>query len=470
MKRLSGLDAMFLHAETPSMHMHVTGVVLLDPSTMPGGYSADTVKHMLTSRIHLLPPFRERVVTVPFQLAHPVLIEDPAFDIDNHVFRVGVPSPGTVHELAELVGNISSRPLDRSKPLWEMWVAEGLEHGYVALIAKMHHSVIDGVTGADLMVNLFDLEPDARIEPPEHEWKAEHKPSDLELVAHSLVSRVRHVGRVLPTLVGTGRSALELLRLVGRSEGPGATMPFTAPRTMFNRAITPHRSIAFGKASLDDFKLVKKVFGTTVNDVVLAACTGALRSWLIAHDDLPDKPLVASVPVSVRDEGKRDLANQISAMFVGLPVQLEDPVERLLRIQGDTKAAKEVHGALGADTLQNWAQFAGPTVFSRAARFYSASKLAERHPVVHNLVISNVPGPPVPLYSAGARVAAVYPLGPILEGAGLNLTVLSNMGSVDFGAIASRELVPDLWDIATGFTESIEELRKLAAEKEARYL
>ncbi|HWC39489.1 MAG TPA: wax ester/triacylglycerol synthase family O-acyltransferase [Acidimicrobiales bacterium] len=467
MKRLSGLDSMFLYAETPSMHMHVTGVVLLDPSTMPGGYSADTLKEMLRGRIHLLPPFRERVVTVPFQLANPVLIEDPDFDIDNHVFRVGVPSPGTVQELAELVGNISSRPLDRSKPLWEMWVAEGLEHGYVALIAKMHHSVIDGVTGADLMVHLFDLEPDAKVEPPEQEWEPEHKPSDLEMVGHSLVSRLRHVGQVFPTIASTGRSALELLRLVRRSEGPGATLPFTAPRTMFNRAITPHRSIAFGKASLDDFKLVKKVFGTTVNDVVLAACAGSLRNWLIAHDDLPDKPLVASVPVSVRDEGKPDLANQISAMFVGLPVQLEDPVERLLRIQGDTKAAKEVHGALGADTLQNWAQFAGPTVFSRAARFYSASKLAERHPVVHNLVISNVPGPPVPLYSAGARVAAVYPLGPILEGAGLNLTVLSNMGSVDFGAIASRELVPDLWDIATGFTESIEELRKLAEEKEA---
>jgi WS/DGAT/MGAT family acyltransferase len=467
MKRLAGLDAMFLYAETPSMHMHVTGVVLLDPSTMPGGYSADTVKQMLASRMHLLAPFRERVVSVPFQIAHPVAIEDPAFDIDNHVFRVGVPAPGTVHELAELVGNIASRPLDRTKPLWEMWVAEGLEHGYVALVAKMHHSVIDGVTGADLMVNLFDLEPDATVDPPDHEWEPEHKPSDLELVAHSLSSRARHVGQLFPTLARTGKSALEVLRLARRSDGPGATLPFTAPRTIFNGSITPHRAIAFGKASLDDFKMVKRVFGTTVNDVVLAACTGALRGWLIAHDDLPNKPLVASVPVSVREEGKRDLANQISAMFVGLPVHVEDPVERLVRIQADTRTAKEVHGAMGADTLQNWADFAGPAVFARAARFYSGSKLAERHPVVTNLVISNVPGPPVPLYSAGARVLAVYPLGPILEGAGLNLTVLSNMGSVDFGAIACRELVPDLWDIATGFTEAVEELRKLAEEKEA---
>jgi len=188
MRRLSGLDSMFLYAETPSMHMHVTGVILVDPSTMPGGYSIDTVRHMLTSRMHLLPPFRERIMTVPFQLAHPVLIEDPDFDIDNHLFRVGVPAPGTLHELAELVGNIASRPLDRSKPLWEMWVAEGLEHGYVAIVAKMHHSVIDGVSGADLMVHLFDLEPDTQVEPPDHEWEPEHKPSDLELVGHSVVS------------------------------------------------------------------------------------------------------------------------------------------------------------------------------------------------------------------------------------------------------------------------------------------
>ncbi|HEX6476519.1 MAG TPA: wax ester/triacylglycerol synthase family O-acyltransferase [Acidimicrobiales bacterium] len=467
MRRLSGLDATFLYCETPSMHMHVTGVILLDPSSMPGGYSVDTVKDMLTSRIHLLRPFRERIMPVPFQLAHPVLIEDPDFDVDNHVFRVGVPSPGTLHELAELVGNIASRPLDRSKPLWEMWVAEGLEHGYVALIAKMHHCVIDGVSGADLMVHLFDLEPDAKIEPPEHEWEPEHKPSDLELVGHSVVSRVRHWPQVFPTLARTGRSALELLRVVRRSEGPAATLPFTAPRTGFSGAVTPHRSIAFGKAALDDFKLVKKVFGTTVNDVVLAACAGSMRKWLIAHDDLPDKALVASVPVSIRSEEKADEpGNQVSAMFVGLPVHLEDPIERLMLIRGNTKSAKDVHGAIGADALQNWAEFAAPAVFARAARFYSGSRLADRHPVVHNMVISNVPGPPVPLYSAGARVLAVYPLGPILEGAGLNLTVLSNMGSVDFGAIACREMVPDLWDIATGFTESVEELRKLAEERQ----
>jgi diacylglycerol O-acyltransferase / wax synthase len=467
MKRLAGIDATFLYAETPSMHMHVTGVILLDPSTMPGGYSADTVKQMISSRMHLLPPFRERVMTVPFQLAHPLLIEDPDFDIDNHVFRVGVPAPGSIHELAELVGNIASRPLDRSKPLWEMWVAEGLEHGYVALIAKMHHCVIDGVSGADLMVHLFDLEPNAKVEPPDHEWEPERKPSDLELVAHSLESRVRHARQVLPTIARTGRSALQLVRLVRRKDGPSATLPLTAPRTRFSGSITPHRAIAFGKASLDDFKLIKRVYGTTVNDVVLAACAGAVRQWLIAHDDLPDKPLVASVPVSVRGEEHQGTAgNQISAMFVGLPVQVEDPIERLLRIQEDTRAAKEVHGAIGADSLQNWAEFAAPAVFALAARFYSGRKLADRHPVVHNLVISNVPGPPVPLYSAGARVIAVYPLGPILEGAGLNLTVLSNMGSVDFGAIACREMVPDLWDIATGFTESVDELRKLAEQKE----
>lgn len=225
--------------------------------------------------------------------------------------------------------------------------------------------------------------------------------------------------------------------------------------------------VAFGNARLEDIKHVKSTFGTTVNDVVLAACTLTLRRYLEAHDDLPDQPLVCSVPVSVHGRSDRDGVNQVSAMFVRLPVQLEDPVDVLRRIHGETRVAKVMQNAIGADTLQDFAQFIPPSVFNQAMRLYSRHNLADRHRPVHNLVVSNVPGPPVPLYAAGARVKGVIPFGPLLEGAGLNLTVLSNMGNVDFGVIACRELVPDVWDIADGFGEAVTALTKRADEAAA---
>jgi len=463
MRRLSGLDAAFLYFETPTMHMHVTGTVVLDPSTMPGGYSFGRIREVLASRLHLMPLFRERVAMVPFGLAHPVLIEDPDFDLDNHLHRVAVPAPGSFHELAEFVGDIASRPLDRSRPLWEMWVVEGLEHGYVALVAKMHHCAIDGVSGAESMVHIFDLSPTPEpVEPPP--WSPEAVPSDWDLVTGALASRLRTPARVVRTVRNTARSVVGLTRTLRGPDVSNPTLPLTAPRTSFNGAVTAHRAVAFSKASLEEIKLVKNTFGTTVNDVVLAACTRSLRRWLLAHEGLPDRALVASVPVSVRSESDPTGGNRVSAMFVSLPVGEEDPVAALAAIREDTKGAKEIHGALGADTLQDWAEFAAPAVAARAARFYSANRLAERHPPLHNLIVSNVPGPPVPLYCAGARVVGVYPMGPILEGAGLNLTVLSNMGSVDFGAIACRELVPDLWDIATGFTDAVTEYHKAALD------
>jgi WS/DGAT/MGAT family acyltransferase len=230
-------------------------------------------------------------------------------------------------------------------------------------------------------------------------------------------------------------------------------------------AITPHRSVAFGKAALDDMRHIKSVFGTTVNDVVLAACTQTLRQYLIAHDDLPDVPLVCSVPVSVHGKTDHEGTNQVSTMFVRLPVQIEDPVEQLRTINAETREAKEMQNAIGADLLQDFAQFIPPTLFNRAMLLYSNLNLADRHRPVHNLIVSNVPGPPIPLYTAGAQVVGVYPFGPLLEGAGLNLTVLSNMGHVDFGVIACRELVPDVWDIADGFAEAVLLLKKRADEE-----
>jgi WS/DGAT/MGAT family acyltransferase len=463
------MDATFLYMETPDMHMHVVGTMLLDPSTVPGDVDFLTrLKGVLAERIHLLAPFRQRLVQVPFRMDHPVWIEDPDFDLDAHVHHIGVPSPGTRRELAEAIGDLASYPLDRNRPLWEMWLIDGLDDGLVAIVSKMHHAAIDGVTGADLMVNLFDFTPEPPpVEPPD-DWHPERPPSDVELVGAALLRWATRPYRFTRFGVRAVQGAVNLVTNRLGSEATPAAAPFTAPRVPWNGAITPHRAVTLGRASLEDMKTVKRAFGTTVNDVVLAACTQSLRNWLIAHDALPSKPLIASVPVSVHAEQKdQPGTNKVSSMFVALPVQLEDPVEQLMAIKENTKGAKEVHKAMGADMITGMAEFAPPLLLNQASKLYSRLNLAERHRPIHNLIVSNVPGPPVPLYCAGARVVATYPMGPILEGAGLNITVLSNMGNVDFGAMACRELVPELDDLATGFADAVLSL-KLAADERTK--
>src|SRR4051794_4350997 len=468
MKPLSAMDASFLHMETPSQLAHVVGTLILEPQEGDQGDNYERVLHLLRSRMHLMEPFRRRLLPVPLNLGNPVWVEDPEFDLEAHVHRVTVRPPGTMRELAEVVADIGGRPIDRSRPLWEAHVVEGLEDGKVALVTKIHHCTIDGVTGSDLMANLFDLTPDApEPEPPDEDWKPEPIPSDLELVVGAVQGIARRPRTMAKVLNNAVRSAIDVVarqREAAAENRPSPALPFTAPKVMWSSAITPHRVVAFGKASLDDMRTIKSAFGTTVNDVVLAACTQTLRQYLIAHDDLPDQALVCSVPVSVHGKSEHEGTNQVSTMFVRLPVHIEDPVEQLRTINAETREAKEMQNAIGADMLQDFMQFMPPTLFNRAMRLYSSLNLADRHRPVHNLVVSNVPGPPIPLYTAGAQVVGVFPFGPLLEGAGLNLTVLSNMGHVDFGVIACRELVPDVWDIADGFAEAVLLLKKSADE------
>lgn len=467
MKRLSGLDATFLYFETPEMHMHVVGVLLLDTS-VGGEYSFDKVREMLESRIHLMPSFRRRLVTVPFGLGHPVWIDDPEFDVENHLHRIGAPPPGDQRALAEVVGDIASRQLDRGKPLWEMWVVEGLEQDKAAVVTKMHHATIDGASGADLMVHLLDLTPEVQQKPkPEERFVGERRPSDLRLLRDALVTQVANPARVVGAVARATGNAVKMVRaMTRRSDAGGTAAPFLAPRTRFSGALTPHRSVAFGQASLDDLKEIKNAFGGKVNDVVLAIATYALRNYLLFLDDMPEKPLVAACPISVRKEGvERESANQVSNMLVPLPVQLEDPAEALETIIASTKRSKELANALGADTLMDWAEFLAPRLFTTAMRVYSGSRLPDLHPPALNVIVSNVPGPPVPLYTAGARINAIFPMGPLMPGAGINITVLSNMGNVDFGVIACRDTVPEVWRIAEGLSEAIDALLKAARSR-----
>ncbi|MCE2390564.1 MAG: wax ester/triacylglycerol synthase family O-acyltransferase [Proteobacteria bacterium] len=466
MQQLSGMDAAFLAAETPTWQTHVASVTLFDPSGVEGGYRVERLKETLRSRLHLIPPLRWRLVETPLGLGLPYWIEDPDFDMDYHVRRIAVPSSGGRRELAELASEIYRRRMDRRRPLWEWWVIEGLEDGCVAGLFKIHHAYMDGVTGVAMQDVLFDSEPDAPPvppPPPDERWTPERVPGDFELLARSLPF---FLGTPLRTL----RNAASMLgSLRGRSSGgeeASAGMPMRVPPTSFNQVITQHRSFAYTSVSLSDVKRVKNAFGTKVNDVVLAICSGALRSYLQRRGELPAESLIASVPVNIRPDTSPAHGNQISGMTASLATEIADPVERLRRIHASTQASKLMHEAMGADMLTRLVDTPPPMLLSLAVRFYASSQLGNRVRPPYNLVISNVPGPPTTFYHLGAEVKGVYSMGICFDGAGLYIGLMSHRGQIDFGLLACRELVPDPWFIADGIERSLGELVTAAGADE----
>jgi diacylglycerol O-acyltransferase / wax synthase len=462
-ERLTGLDASFLYMETPTLHMHVAITAVFDPATVPGGYSFRRIRQLISDRIPLLPVFQRRLVEVPMRLGHPVWVDDPEFDIDNHLRRAALPSPGGMRELADFTADVISRQLHRDRPLWEMWIVEGLEDGKIALVAKMHHSTIDGVSDAEELGVLFDLEP----EPPESAPLTPRQldsriPSGFELVSQAMMASLMAPFDVGRMMLRTTRSLFGIRR-IRQGQTAKAALPLTAPRTSINVAVHARRRVAFAAASLDDVKKLKNKMGTTVNDVVLAMCAGALRTYLLAGDELPDIPLVSVVPVSVTpDVAELKGSNKVSAMFVQLPCHIEDPLERLHAIHEGTKGAKEEHKALGATTLQNWAEHATPNMFAAAARLYTGMKLADRHRPVANLVVSNVPGPDFPLYLGGSQLLGMFPLGPVMDGMGLNITIMSYLGVLYWGLASDARAVPRLWDVAAAVPQALTELMEAA--------
>lgn len=469
MDRLSGLDASFLYLETPAQLMHVCGAIVLDPSTMPAGYEFGVLQRLIDERVREVPEFTRKLRRVPLGLDHPVWVRDSQFDVERHVHRLALPEPGGYQELVDLLAHLAALPLDRSRPLWDMWVVEGYhpeaDHGpgqgldreLVVVLSKMHHATVDGVSGANLVSHLCSLEPDAPPISTEPAGRHGRDPGRPELLARAVVSsatRPLHAVRLL-------QPSVELVaKTVSRARaGTAMAAPFSAPRTSFNATITGHRSVALADMSLDAVKEAKRATGTTVNDVVLTVAGGALRAYLEERGELPESSLLATVPVSVREHTRRsDGANKVSALFTKLGTDIEDPLERLEEMAERNRHAKEHHQAISADSLQDWAEFAAPRTFGLAVRAYANLRLAEKHPVVHNLVISNVPGPPMPLYFAGARIVALYPLGPVFHGAGLNITVMSNAGRLHVGVIACRESVPDAEALARRFPDELARL------------
>ena len=459
-RRLSGEDAVFVHAETPSMPMHSLGTLILDPSTVPGGRfdRAHLIRHV-KKRIHQLPPFRQRLLELPFALGSPVLADDPAFRVEHHVHRVAVRPPGTPRELALVVEEIAAQLLDRGKPLWEMWLVEGLAHDHCAVVTKLHHCMTDGASGASQMANLLDFAADTPSPKPPR-FRPAPLPSAWALLRGSLANQ-RDPGELARLARSTAAGLFDSARA-----GEVASLLPNAPRTPWSGPAGTRRRVAFGSAPLDDIKLVKSAFGVTVNDAVLAACALTLRRYLEAHDALPKRPLVCAVPVSVKSEEElRHFSNKVSIMSVRLPTHLDDPAAIVRAVQEETEVAKRSFEASDPERVLGWLDWAPGPLVTLGVRLFTALELAGRVPMPWNCVVSNMRGAPFPLYFAGAQVLATYPMGPVGDAVGINITVLSNMGRLDFGVIAARDTVPDVWDLADGFAAAVAELRALAEQR-----
>jgi WS/DGAT/MGAT family acyltransferase len=471
MERLNGLDASFLAMETSTMKLHVSAVMIFEPPAHLADGSErpyEGVRRVVAERLHLVAPLRRRAVRVPFGLHHPVWVEDPDFDLDFHVRRSSVPPPGGPNELSAFVGEVAGRPLDLDRPLWEMYVVEGLESGHFAVVTKLHHAAIDGASGAEALAAFFDLGPESPVVAPAPAvWQPEQLPNERDLVAGALSALTRHPERTASALrrtVGAVLGLAERNRRLREEDGvqpPPA--PFSAPRTSLNGAISAHRRFAFLHAPLDDVQTVRQAFGGTVNDVVLACVAGALRRLLAERGEVPDDPLVAMVPMSTRSAADAGVfGNKVHAMLVSLATTVVDPVERLRVIASGTRLAKEQARVLSEDLLQEWAQLAIPALSSRLARLAGNVRLFDHVPALFNVLVSNIPGPDVPLWCAGSRLVALYPVGPLADGVGLNVTVISYAGTLYFGVLGCRGLVPEVDHLGHHMSDALGELVKVA--------
>jgi diacylglycerol O-acyltransferase len=476
MQRLSGFDASFLYMETPTMHMHVGFVAVLDPRSAAGSassggkYDAERVSRLIEQEARRQPRLRKRLIEIPLNLDHPFWIDDPAFDPIHHVRRVTCAAPGGPHELSDLVGRILSTPLDRSRPLWEMWIVESLADGCFALIAKAHHAIADGMSGTSLISGMFSLTPDGPpIQTPVVDGNNtpdndQAIPEDADLIIDALRSRFTRPQENVTELFKKTQKAWQNIvdRRASGKRRVGASL-LDAPRTPWNAAVSAQRVASFVRVPQAELKTIRSAFSVSVHDVVLALCAGTLRRYLELRGELPGAPLIAACPVATRKKATRN--NHVSALFTSLATNLEDPVARLVAIRSSMRAAKEEHSTFGGDTFANWAEVMPPMVFSVAAHAYSKYRVAERHRPLYNLAVSNVPGPPVPLYLAGARLVGAYPFGPLLDGVGLNITVMSYAGNIDFGFMAAGNLIPDVWTLAELVPQMSAELIARAPEK-----
>src|SRR5580698_9378991 len=475
MQQLTGLDAAFLALETANSTGHVGGICMLDPRDAPVPLTLARLTEVLGDRLPLVPVLRRKLLNVPLGLDQPYWVDDPNFDIEYHIREIVLPRPGSEAQLTEQVARLHARPLDRSRPLWEIYLITGLAKRRVAVYTKIHHAAIDGASGAELLTILLDLSPDGRELPPARPFRPETPPP---LPALAALAATRMAWRPVQTV----RVANELIRMLpslapavsglvggvlGLGRGDGGVIPSApgrAPGTPFNKPITAHRRLALRSVDLATVKMVKNAFGVSVNDVVMAMSAGALRRWLTDHQALPDSPLIAMIPVSVRDQAsKAAMGNKVSAMLATLPTQVADPAQRLEIVHAATQLAKAQQAAIPQGLVDQISDFSPPALTARAARVVFATGLLHRLPPF-NVTISNVPGPNVPVYLAGAKLIAHYPVSVVTDGQGLNITLVGYLGQLHFGLVSCRELVPDI-DILAGYLTNELALLAEAAEK-----
>jgi diacylglycerol O-acyltransferase len=461
--RLTAVDASFLAQEGPASHMHIGGLVICEGPAP--GYE-EMLDHIRT-RLHLVPRYRQRLAQPPLEAGRPLWVDDPTFNLEYHVRQTALPAPGAEDQLMRLVARIMSQQLDRSKPLWEMWIVEGLQDGGFAVISKTHHALIDGISGVDLATVMFDLSP-VPAEPPHSDepWQPHTEPTGAELVAGGALGLARVAAGAVAGAISFVRRPAATLRVVTEAaEGLGEVAWAglnPAPATPLNVEIGPHRRYCVVRNQLEDFKEVKNAFGGTVNDVVLTVVAGALRDWLHARGVRTEGlELRALVPVSTRASDERHaLGNRITVMRGPLPVYIADPVARLRAVKAAMDGLKESKQAVGAEVLTGVQSFAPPTILAQASRLNFSTRL-------FNLIVTNVPGPQVPLYVRGREMADVFPVAFLPKGHALAIAIMSYNGQMNFGLLGDYDALPDIDRVADGIEASLAELVALARRRTA---
>ncbi len=449
MEQLTGYDASFLYLETPTHYHQGYGVVILDTSTMPGGYSFGAVRDWLASRIAEIPTYTERAYDPWYNLGHPFWVADSSFDLDRHVHRVVLPPPGTDAQLAQRCSEIASLPLDQRYPLWGIWVLEGMNGGNVAILIKRHNASLDGVRGNSQLGQLCGNEAT--------ELAVVRDAGPIEPLALTLGG--------LRTLAGKPIKMAKMLaeNIRSRRHGdtpelpPGVPEPMSAPRTSFNTTLTSNRNLAWVSLPIADVLQVKRRLDVKLNDVMLALTATVMRKYLIERDELPDQPLRAFVPVSVHDKPGQHGRNRTTGLLTSLQTRTDDPVQRAREIASITDAAKVHAEALGPGRIHDWFDFSA-RYWGLLFRAYSRLRMADRHKVMQNLVLSNIGGRHTDLYFAGARVTGFYPFGAPFDGGALFVTVASHDDRLNVGLIACPEIIPALADIAAAYKEALAEL------------
>jgi WS/DGAT/MGAT family acyltransferase len=457
-ERLSALDVSFLYLESPTTAMHVGSVATFEPPP-DEAFDYDAFCALVAKRISLVPRYRQKVRWVPGHIANPVWVDDEDFDISYHVRRSALPKPGSDDQLRQLVGRLQSRQLDRNRPLWEIYLVEGLSGGRFAIITKTHHAMVDGISAVDIGTVLLDLEPTPR-EVPDDTWVPRQEPGRARLVTGAIVDNIRRPAQIAETIRSGATDARAIgTRLLGTAMGVAAmarTSFKSAPDSPLNAEIGEQRRFGMAATSLDDYKRIRKTHGGTINDVVLAVVAGALRTWLLTRGEsvVPSTTVRAMVPVSVRTENQDgELGNRVSSYFVDLPVGEPSAVMRLHQVSYAMKGHKESGQSVGADALVRLTGFAPPTIHSAAARL--GSGLTRR---LFNVVVTNVPGPQFPLYAAGAQMIDCYPVVPLAKGQAVTIGLTSYNGGVYYGMNCDRDSMPDIDVLAGCIEESLAEL------------